>query len=409
MAVALVLLNAFFVAAEFSLIKVRASRIAELAEEKRFAAGQVNHSLQHLNSYLAATQLGITLASLGLGWLGGPAVAALFGPLFDAARIPSGLANSLSFVSAFALIVIVHFTIGELLPRQVGLTHPERTSLLLALPLRIFHSAARPAIWLLTGLSGFLLRIAGIHDEGDDGIHSEDELRLLVAASAHSGSLDSVEEEMASRSLGFGELSLRELMVPRMMLTTLSADASLDQARQAMLATGHARLPVCAPGNEEILGVIDWADLFAERSTPWMDRIQNIPLLFEGSSASAALSALRKTEMEEAAVLNEYGGLAGYLTLSDLLGSVTDEAISWRPGAALDATTPLRGLARQLQLELPAHKVISVGGYVSERLGRVGRVGEKVSLDGWTIEITEAEPTCVLRVLIYRDPDPAEL
>jgi CBS domain containing-hemolysin-like protein len=259
----LVLVNGVFVAAEFAIVKVRQTRLAELAAHGNATARQAQAIVGRLDTHLAATQLGITMASLGLGWIGEPAVAAVIEPpLHDGLGLPIEAVEVIAFGLGFALITLFHITLGELAPKSIAILRPEGTALAVAWPLRVFTTVMWPAIWALNGIANLMLRVIGIRPASESELaHSEEELRLLLAVGGEQGVIDPIEQELASRSLALGELSIREVMVPRTAMDALSADASLTEVRRTAVDAGRTRLPVYRGSIDDVIGYVEWTDL----------------------------------------------------------------------------------------------------------------------------------------------------
>ncbi|HZU16542.1 MAG TPA: hemolysin family protein [Candidatus Dormibacteraeota bacterium] len=402
-AILLVLLNGFFVAAEFAIVRVRRTRLAELAGHGHPIAAQVQAILHHLDTYLAATQLGITMASLGLGWIGEPAVAAVLAPLFHGLLgVSMEVVEVVSFGLGFALITVLHITLGELAPKSVAILHPDAASLVVAWPLRLFATAMWPAIWALNGTSNLLLRLVGLRVVPDtEPTHSEEELRLLLASSGEHGVLDPIERELASRSLALGELSVRQVMVPRTEMDALPADLPLEEARRRAIAAGHGRLPVYQRSPDDVIGYVEWNDLFVSDRPTWIDRVRPLPALPESLSASQALARLRQEEAHLGLVLDEYGGTAGILTVRDILDEIARRELAFEP-AIVPGSTPLHLLRRLPGLELADEKATTLGGYVTARLGRLPVAGERVAAGAWDMVVVQADDHRVISARLAR-------
>jgi CBS domain containing-hemolysin-like protein len=399
----LVLVNAFFVAAEFAIVKVRHTRLAELAATGNPAARQAQAIVGHLDAYLAATQLGITIASLGLGWIGEPAVASVLEPLLrDSLGLPETAVHVVAFGLGFGLITVFHITLGELAPKSIAILRPEATSLVIAWPLRAFTKLMWPAIWLLNGAANLLLRLVGLRAASERELaHSEEELRLLLASSGEHGILDPIEQELASRSLALGELRVREVMVPRTELDALAADLSLAEARRHAIAAGRGRLPVYRASVDDVVGYVKWSDLFVTDDPAWVDRVRSMPSLPETIAVSDGLARLREERAELALVLDEYGGTAGILAVRDVLAEITARE---RPfaGAVLPGSTPLHLLERLSDIVLEDGQAATIGGYVTARLGHVPRSGERVSAGAWDIVVEQATDHRIVSTRLVR-------
>src|SRR6478736_6033528 len=283
--------NAFFVAAEFSLVKVRATRIEQLAEEGSAAAGVVRGQLTHLDTYIAATQLGITLASLALGWIGEPALAHLVEPIFapiTGRLIAADLARTLSVALSFALITSLHIVMGELVPKSVALQRTESVALFVGPPLLLFDRVFRPFIALLNGVGNWVVRLLGLQAAGEQSsVHSVEELSLLVAQSREAGILDPAEESIVRHVFTFGDKTVEDAMTPRPEMVTLAADASIAVAITVARTSGYSRLPVYEGTLDQVIGVLYVKDLLQAR-----DPVQAEAGDDSGGGAEQSLKAL---------------------------------------------------------------------------------------------------------------------
>ena len=404
----LVLLNGFFVAAEFAIVKVRGTRLAELASRGSSMARQAELITSHLDEYLAATQLGITIASLGLGWIGEPAVASVLKPaLHDWLGLSVEAVEVIAFGVGFALITMFHITLGELAPKSIAILRPDTTTLVVAWPLRIFARVAWPAIWALNGLANLMLRTIGLRAAPDSElVHSEEELRLLLASSGERGVLDPIEQELASRSLALGELSVREIMVPRTEMRALAADLSLHAARGAAIEARHARLPVHHGSADNVTGYVEWLDLFGSDDPDWTDRVRDMPVLPASVSASLALGRLREAHAEIALIVDEYGGTAGILTVRDILDEIAERETA-PERSAVPGTTPIHLLAGVEGLDVADSAAATVGGYVTSRLGRIPEPGERISAGDWDIVVERATDHRIVSTRLIRSGEAA--
>ncbi|MHB8959291.1 MAG: hemolysin family protein [Candidatus Limnocylindrales bacterium] len=391
LAFALVLLNGFFVAAEFALVKVRGTRLAEMAAGGSRTAAQAHRMVGRLDSYLAATQLGITIASLGLGWIGEPAVASLLeGPLHGALGLSTDAVDVVSFTVGFAFITLLHITLGELAPKSIAILRPDATALVVTWPLQAFATVMRPFISVLNGTANLMLRTIGLRAASEtEQAHSEEELRLLLASSGDQGVLDDVEQELATRSLSLGELTVREVMVPRTGVAALDAALPIEEARSRALALRHARLPLYGGSIDNITGYVEWFDLFTPGVVDWPSLGHALTAVPESVSVSAALRRMRDERAEIALVLDEYGGTAGILFAEDILDEVAAHELAAAP-ATLPADTALHQLADLAGVELADTDAVTVGGYVTDQLGHFPRVGERVSAGAWDLVVERA-------------------
>jgi CBS domain containing-hemolysin-like protein len=387
----LVLVNGFFVAAEFAIVKVRQTRLAELAAEGNATARLAQTIVGRLDTSLAATQLGITMASLGLGWIGEPAVASVLeAPLHDGVGLPIEAVEIIAFSLGFALITLFHITLGELAPKSIAILRPEGTTLAVAWPLRAFTTVMWPAIWALNGTANLMLRLIGVRPASEsDPAHSEAELRLLLASSGEHGVIDPIEQELASRSLALGELSIREIMVPRTAMDALPADASLAGARRTAIQAGRSRLPVYRGSVDDVMGYVKWTDLFDPGDETWAARVRSMPALPESLSASVALGRLREANAELALILDEYGGTAGILSIRDVLDEIAERDIA-ADRSIIPGSTSIHALSRLLGVDFGNGEAATLGGYLAAQLGHLPASGERVTVGSWDIIVERA-------------------
>jgi CBS domain containing-hemolysin-like protein len=412
--VVLVLLNGFFVAAEFALVRVRRARIEEQAEEGRRGARLVLRQLDELSRYLAACQLGITIASLGLGWLGEPAFADLFEPAFDAVGLGSGASGLTAVILAFVLITVLHVVIGELAPKTVAIQRAERTAVGIARPLEWFRWLFAPLIVVLNGAGNAVVRTLGVEPASEHELASTPEdLQILIAQSEEGGAIEPEEADMLEGVFGLQDSLTRDIMTPRPEVTTLPADVAVRTGLTEALATRHSRFPVL--NGDGVLGVVHLSELargLLERGedTPVRDLAGTALFVPETQPVDDLLRQLQARRASLAVVLDEYGDFAGVVTVEDVIeeivGEIDDErdrarAVDHRPDGRLlvRGHVPLEDLVDH-GVELVDETVTSVGGLVFTRLGRLPRTGDSVTVDGWTLTVEGTRGTRVVLVAI---------
>jgi CBS domain containing-hemolysin-like protein len=422
---ALVVANGFFVAAEFALVTVRKTRIDQLIAEGNTTARVVRRALTDPDSYIAATQLGITMASLGLGWIGEPALATVLQPAFQmlGERIAEATAHSIAFAIAFATITALHIVLGELAPKTVALQYPERVALVVSRPTELFMRVFWPFIALLNGMGNAVVRSFGLRPpSGHSLVHSEEELKMLVTASQEAGVLEEDEEQMLHRVFAFADLTAGQLMVPRTEMVAISADASIDAVLEAIAQGGHDRFPIYRGDLDDIVGILHVTDL--------------VPLLAGGRPvdvgvlardayvvpvtmpADTLLSEMRTRGTTVAIVIDEYGGTAGLVTFAGLMQRIVGEVGSGdgpaRISVLADGSALVDGLALvtdinvQFGLHIDEEEYNTIGGYMLGRLGRRPRVGDRVEVEQRTMRVDAIDGIRVARVFISRArPQPA--
>src|SRR5687767_924068 len=324
---ALVLANGFFVAAEFAIISVRKTRIDQLLAEGSRMARPVRRALENPDQFIAATQLGITMASLGLGWIGEPALAALIDPLM--ASLPGPISettsHTISFAIAFSIITALHIVLGELAPKTVALQYPEQVSLVVAKPTELFLRVFRPFIQALNAMGWAVVRMFGMKAaSGHGGVHSEEELKMLVTASQQAGVLEEEEEQMLHRVFHFAEFTAAEMMVPRTEMTAVPVDAPMNEVVDKVWRGRHTSLPVYRGELDDIVGIMLVPDLVrALASAPGNFNVAAIArealTVPETMKADELLKQMRRHRTHQAIVIDEYGGTAGLVTFERMM------------------------------------------------------------------------------------------
>jgi CBS domain containing-hemolysin-like protein len=424
----LVLANAFFVAAEFSLVSVRRTRIAELVAQGSESANAVQEAISKPDQVIAATQLGITLSSLGLGWLGEPAVAHLLEPLLLMLPIElrAGVTFTISAATAFALITFLHVVVGELAPKSIALQNPEDTALFVARPTLWTEKLFKPAIWLLNGAGNLLLRAIKVRPaEGHQLVHSVEELKMLVTASAQGGVVEAEEREMLHAVFDFGSLVVRQVMIPRTEIVAVEADKPLPEIINLVSESTYTKFPVYDDSLDQILGIVHVKDLLNAMQRSDFDELTARtfvrPALFlpDAISVSAVLRRFRDERQHIAIALDEFGGTSGLITLEDLLeeivGEVSDPFDQTRPefqtlpdGSILvDGLALIEDVNSHLGLNLHDPNYDTIAGYVLGRLGRMAKEKDVVEGDRVRLRVEAMDGLRIARLAICRI-DPAQ-
>lgn len=416
----LVFANGFFVAAEFALVTVRKTRIDQMIAEGHRGARTVRRALNDPDSYIAATQLGITMASLALGWVGEPALAALFEPLFAVfgERMSQVTAHTISVILSFSLITALHIVLGELAPKTVALQQSERVSLLVAKPTEIFMRVFWPFISLLNGLGNMVVRSFGLKPpSGHSLVHSEEELKMLVTASQEAGVIEEEEEQMLHRVFAFSDLTAGQIMVPRTEMVALPVDASPAEAAEVAARGGHARLPVYRKDIDDVIGILNVADLFhlVTQGRPPADLSAVVREAFavpETLTADDLLSEMRARGSSVAIVIDEFGGTAGLVTFAGLMERIVggpqggpDARITvLADGSALiDGLALVADVNAQFGMHVDEEAYNTLGGYVLGRLGRRARVGDRFEVEGRTLRVEALDGLRVARVYLSKE------
>jgi CBS domain containing-hemolysin-like protein len=405
---ALVLANAFFVAAEFALVGARHTRLEELGKAGDRKATLAARAVQSLDRYISATQLGITLASLGLGWIGEPTLARLIEGAFS--WLPHGLAavatHSVAVVIAFSTITVLHIVLGELAPKAVALLFPETVSGLVVVPLMGFAWVMAGPIYLLNHTSAAVLRLFRIKSPtGHERVHSPDEIRMLVGQSQEWGTLEKSDARMLEGVFEFSEKTAEEVMTPRTDVVAIPGEASVEAAADVVAESRRSRYPVYSDTLDEIIGIVHAKDLLrAIRQSPGalVSTLTRPPLFVPGTrEVEDVLADMKRLKTHMAVVLDEYGGTAGVVTMEDLLeeivGQIVDEFdAAERPPPAtgaplLDGAMPVSHFNAEYAEQLSDLDYTTVGGWIFGQLGRLPKVGDRLPAGGKTLEVAEME------------------
>ncbi len=329
----LVFLNGFFVAAEFAIVKVRSSQIA--LEKGTLAKDAAKSIIENLDGYLAATQLGITLASLGLGWVGEDVVSKIVLDVMSSLgfEMSEATAHSIALPIAFLVLTILHIVFGELAPKSIAIRYPTITTMRLSLPLRVFYFVFRPFIWLLNGFANLILKMFGIKPMSEIEIHSEEELKLIIAESEEGGAIEMSERELIQNVFDFDNRVARQVMVPRMKMSMMKADTTIAEALNYVLKEGYSRYPIYEQSKDEIIGVVHSKDIVSvyiqSNNKGLRDIMRAVQFIPETKPIDVLLRDFQRTKAQMAFVVSEFGGIIGLVTLEDILeelvGEIQDE------------------------------------------------------------------------------------
>ncbi len=404
----LVGINGFFVTAEFALVKVRRSRLDELVKEGRPFALTASWLMNRLDASLSACQLGITMASLGLGWIGEPAVARLIRPLLVYAGIRSDMAiHAVAFAIAFAVITAAHLVLGEQAPKIAAIRKPETAALWCALPMKWFYVLFYPLLAALSSTTSFLLRAAGVEGKSDHDIpHSQDEIRALVRQAHIHGKLSRSEHRLISAVFDFDELISRAIMVPRVDVVFLDVTSRRAEIIRVARQYKHSRYPVCEGTMDHVLGVVHIKDLISFSDEPGFDLKQIMrPAQFvpETVPVRRLLRQFQATHQHMAILVDEHGTISGIVTLEDVLepivGSVEDEFDQEPPDIVpeglltfiVSGSATLDTLNRRFELDWEAPGMDTISGLLMTRVDRLLRVGDRIELPGALAEVLKVQ------------------
>lgn len=416
--------NAFFVAAEFSLVAARRTRIDAMVRKGDIKARVVKQAIQSLDKYISGTQLGITLASLGLGWIGEPALAGTIEFLFRGLPAPLGAiaTHGVAVGIAFALITFLHIVLGELAPKALALLHPEQTSRWVAGPLILFTTATNPFIWLLNGTANGILRLFRARAPSEwERVHSPEEIMMLVEQTRQTGRLGAQDARMIEGVFEFSEKNAREVMTPRTEMVALPVDLSLEEAADQVAVAGRSRYPVYGESLDDIVGTVHAKDILAGLRSARGQGLRAIlrPAFFVPGTREVedVLADMKREKVHFAIVLDEFGGTAGLVTMEDLLeeivGQIYDEydrpetavAVPTTGGSAapvLSGGTTIKDVNDGFALELDDSNYTTIGGLLFGALGRLPRTGDQVPVPGAVFEILEMEGRRVGKVRLLQ-------
>ncbi|MEO8434715.1 MAG: hemolysin family protein [Pyrinomonadaceae bacterium] len=412
----LVLANGFFVASEFALVGVRRSRIATLAQAGHRRAKLLLDLIDNLNAYISATQLGITMASLALGWIGEPAVAHLLeAPLRG--RVSDNVLDAVAFALAFTVITFLHIVLGELAPKTMALERTEKIALAVARPLHFFYRVFFWPIRLLDWAGTRTVRLFGLHPSGDHvSIYTEAELRQLIDISRASGHVEADEQKLINRVFDFTETEVREAMIPRTAVSALSVTATLQETKQEFSTTGYSRMPVYRNRLDDVVGIIFRRDLepFLEDPDLPFDLaklLHTAAFIPDTAHLGSALKQMQATRSHLACVVDEHGGIEGIITLEDLLeeivGEINDEfdeevraqVVKDGQTYVLNGMLAVRDANRVLKLQLPEHDgYTTIAGFLMAQAGRVLNEGESIEYNGDRFTAEKVERRRIRRV-----------
>ena len=424
-ALLLVALNGLFVAAEFSLVKIRATQVDRLVEEGRAAAGLVKEATGKLDAYLAVCQLGITISSLGLGALGEPAVAALIEPLLEPLGIGDGTLHFVAFVIGFSIISFLHVVFGELAPKTIAIQSAEGTSLLVAPFMRFFYYLLLPATVVFNGTANAFTRFLGYPPASEsDETHSEAEIRTLVTQSARQGMLERDEEGMISAVFELNDKTAREIMVPRPDVVAFPAQTTLGELVSLSAQERYSRYPVyeTAP-DDRIVGAVHVKDVLravasetAKSARTARDLMRDVLTIPENRRIDDILEDMRKQDIQMAVVIDEWGSFEGVFTLEDIIeeivGEIRDEFDEEGPAVkemadgsyVTDGRISINEVNEVLGTDFESEDFETVGGLVLGHLGRVPETGDEVRIDGHLLRVDQTDGPRIARIQI-REPE----
>lgn len=430
LALFLVLLNGFFVAAEFSIVKVRYSQIQLKAAEGNAMAKQAEHIIKHLDEYLSATQLGITLASLALGWVGESAMHHVIEKIFHYFNfaIDQTTVTTVSLVLSFLLITVMHIVFGELIPKSIAIRKSEPTTMAIAMPLRIFYTIFKPFIWAMNQMSNAFLRLIKIHPASEQEIHSTEELQLLVKQSADSGEIEEENYEIIKNAFDFTDHSAKQIMVPRQNIASIDIEDSVEEIINKIMDGGYSRLPVYIGSIDNVIGIFYAKEIIREYirrkgeiSHEDLKSLMREAFFVVGSKKiSDLLKVFQQKKQHLAVVIDEFGGTEGIITLEDILeelvGEIQDEEddedkivdkvgenVFW-----VQATQPLDEINEHLPKKFPLsedNEYNTLAGYILHELEDIPEENQEFEMNDYHVKILMMQNKSVdLVELVYEEP-----
>jgi CBS domain containing-hemolysin-like protein len=406
----LILLNAFFVAAEYGLVTARRTRIVELQHQGNRRARDVLRITSDPPRFIAAMQLGVTLTSLGIGALGEVALSRLF---------DKAISTVLAVIFAYLILTFLHVVIGELVPKGIALGHSEGTALFVSAPVRFFFTVMRPVVWFLEAATEIVLKWLGLKPPGaDDDVLSEAELRMLVSRSTQGGEIEQQEQEMLYKVFDFADKEAKDVMVPRPEVVALSIDLPPEQCLEAVMDSPFTRYPVYRESLDDVVGILHVRDLFRALRDRGMhevkveDIIRPAHIVPETKDLAALLAEFRRANQHMAIVVDEYGDMEGIVTLEDLLEEIVgdiedefdlpDESIEQidEDTVIIDGTFPIDDFNERFNTEMPDEDYHTMAGFVFGLLGRQPEAGDTITHDGMRFDVLEVEGSRILKLAV---------
>lgn len=414
--------NGFFVAAEFSMVSVRKTRIAQLTDEGNFSAKLALDTLKDLDKFIAAVQLGVTISSIGLGWVGEATLVRMVEPIFNflPANYQLVASHTISVATAFLLVTGLNVLLGELIPKSIALKYPERISLLLALPLRIIIKILSPATYILNKMANFVLRFFKIERSNTSHLaHSIEELNMLINASYNEGVLNETERELLSNVFKFSDLTAKQVMVPRTDMACIPSDITFDELNALVAENQYTRYPVYEEHLDHITGIVHIKDLYSillnKEEFSVQKLLRPVFLVPETITMDNLLREFQKRQSQIAIVIDEFGGTSGLITLEDVLeeifGEVQDEFDKDEEADIKEigedkyianAMMRLDEIAEFFSVDLIDEDVDTIGGLVVKILGRIAQIGDTVGIQNLEFNVKEVDGARITKLIITR-------
>ena len=414
----LVFLNGFFVAAEFAIVKIRASQLEQKAQEGNAMAILSKKIVANLDGYLAATQFGITLASLGLGWIGEPVVSKILisGMELVGIHLDPELAHQIALPAAFAIITILHIVFGELAPKSIAIQRAEATTLFLSYPLHGFYLVFRPVVWLLNGIANVILKGIGISPSHGSEVHSSDELRYLVQQQKESGIIEAADYDLIKNAFNFSERLARQVMIPRPQVFGLDIHEYSEAKLEKILEEGYSRIPVYEDSLDQIIGVLHLKDLLIKMRKGEEINIAQLtrPVLtvHESKPIGDILRDFQVKHQQMAVIVNEYGSVEGIVTMEDILeelvGEIQDEYDNELPIVKNESdntylvigSASITDVNDKLPHDIKKGDYETIAGYLIWKFGKIPAIGESLKTKNYEFTILKKQRNTILQVKI---------
>jgi Hemolysins and related proteins containing CBS domains len=418
----LVLVNGFFVASEFAMVKLRSSRLEALISEGNIKAKYCKSIKKDMNSYLSACQLGITLASLGLGWIGEPALSRLISPLFSYFKLDGAILHTVSFTIAFIIITALHIVLGELVPKSLAIYSTEKVMLNTSIILIVFYKVMYPVIWLFNVSTDIFLKPFGLSqsDEIADP-HTDEEIRILIEESYKSGLIDETEQQFVDNIFDFGDKMAREIMIPRTDMACLYKTDSEERVLSTVKEQEFTRYPLCGRDKDEIIGFVHIKDIYRQKLESNEIHIEKIIRKIirvpETASISKLLEKFKREKLQMAIVMDEYGGTSGLVTIEDILEEIVgeiqdefDEEIT--PIKKIDNNTysitgivPTSDVGDYFGINIECEDFDSIGGWLYYKFGSAIKESDTIILENYSFTVTKLDKTRVVSVIVKKIED----
>ncbi|TCS93827.1 CBS domain containing-hemolysin-like protein [Hazenella coriacea] len=411
----LVVLNGFFVASEFAIVKVRYTRIQELIEQGVSQAQTAQKVISQMDAYLSATQLGITLASLGLGWIGEPTISAFLRYFFQHLGVPDWLIQTLSLLIAFCLITFLHIVIGEMAPKTLAIRKAETMTLWTAAPLHWFYKLFKPCIILLNGTANLILKLFKVEATDTANVYTEEEIRMLIAQSHQSGVIGFQEKKLMDNLFDFNERIVREVMVPRVNMICLYQGHSFAENFDIMRRTSHTRFPLCGKDKDDVIGMIHVRDVyecFSADTPPSLTLLARQAIAVpETMEIKEVLRRLQKKRVGMAIVIDEFGGTSGLVTTEDIIeeifGDIQDEFDDEPPPIVVKGNQTfinshllIDEVNRLFQIEIQDEDNDTIGGWIFSQLGKLPKQGDTIPFAHLDFQVAKVVERRVTQIVV---------